>query len=96
MLFQTEEFPVGRPAVDRVIAQLAQSYSEVVRSTDVELLHQVRRTHAMPLGDREQTEAFGRLLDRWLVLAYRDDRRWYDVHPLVASEMLGLGVAPGQ
>jgi hypothetical protein len=67
-----------------------------VRSTDVALLHEVRRTHAMPLGDQDQTQAFGRLLDRWLVLAYRDDRRWYDVHPLVAGEMLGEPPAEGR
>lgn len=96
VLYEPHDFPVAPGSVERVIARLGQSYSEVVRSTDVDLLHQVSRTHTMPLGDREQTEAFGRLLDRWLVLAYRDDRRWYDVHPLVASEMLGLGVAPGK
>jgi hypothetical protein len=27
--------------------------------------------------------AFGRLLERWLVLAYRDSDEWYDLHPLV-------------
>lgn len=96
VLFQTEDFPVAPKDVERVISQLSQSYSEVVRSTDVALLHEVRRTHAMPLGDQDQTQAFGRLLDRWLVLAYRDDRRWYDVHPLVAGEMLGELPAEGR
>lgn len=85
VLFQAAAFPVTPVDVERVIAQLAQSYADVVRSTDVPLLDEVERTHAMPLGDHDETQAFGRLLDRWLVLAYRDDRRWYGVHPLVTA-----------
>ncbi len=85
VLFQATSFPVTAEDVERVISQLSQSYADVVRSTDIPLLDEVERTNSMPLGDNDQTQAFGRLLDRWLVLAYRDDRRWYGVHPLVAA-----------
>ena len=37
----------------------------------------------MPQGDSAEVAAFGRLLEKWLVLAYRDDDEWYDLHPLV-------------
>ena len=40
-------------------------------------------THALPQQDAEQVAAFGRLLERWLVLAYRNGDEWYDLHPLV-------------
>jgi hypothetical protein len=26
---------------------------------------------------------FGRLLDRWIVLAYRNGHEWYGIHPLI-------------
>jgi hypothetical protein len=99
VLVRSEQFPAPRATVDRVIADLAREYAVVVRGTHVPMLAQVARTHAMPQADATEVAAFGRLLEKWLVLAYRDEDEWYDVHPLVrraplAEAALAQG-APG-
>ena len=53
------------------------------RRPPLPILAHVDRTHRMPEGDQAEVAAFGRLLDRWLVLAYRNGDEWYDLHPLV-------------
>lgn len=35
---------------------------------------------------RQQLAAFGRLVERLLVLAYRNGEEWYDVHPMVRRD----------
>lgn len=81
-LIQARSFPVPPEDVEAVLDRFAEDYTNVIRSTDVELLATVARTHAVPHGDDAEVAHFGRLLTRWLVLAYRDGHRWYDVHPL--------------
>jgi len=66
-----------------VIDQLGETYEMVIRSTDLDLLVEIARSHALPLGDGAKLASFGRLAGNYLVLAYRNGREWYDVHPLV-------------
>lgn len=84
LLTQATSFPVSPADCEAVIARLGEDYADVVRSTDLDLLAEVDRTHALPAGDEAEIRQFGRLLERWLVLAYRNGRRWYALHPLVA------------
>lgn len=81
-LIQARSFPVPAEDLAAVVERFAEDYANVIRSTDVELLLEVAHTKALPHGDSAEVAHFGRLLTRWLVLAYRDSRRWYDVHPL--------------
>ncbi len=83
LLIDTRAFPVQAPDAQRVIDELSQQYAFIVRGTNLPLLRQIATTHAMPQQDAEQVAAFGRLLERWLVLAYRNGDEWYDLHPLV-------------
>jgi hypothetical protein len=83
LLIDARAFPVKATEAQRVIDELAQQYAFVVRGTNLPLLKQIATTHALPQEDAEQVAAFGRLLERWLVLAYRDSDEWYDLHPLV-------------
>jgi hypothetical protein len=83
VLIDARAFPATGVDVQRVIDELSRQYAFVVRGTNLPLLKQIATTHAMPQEDAEQVAAFGRLLERWLVLAYRNGDEWYDLHPLV-------------
>jgi hypothetical protein len=83
LLIDARSFPAAPPDAARVIDELSQQYAFVVRGTNLPLLERIATTHALPQDDAEQVAAFGRLLERWLVLAYRNGEEWYDLHPLV-------------
>ncbi|MEZ4297255.1 MAG: hypothetical protein R3B70_19990 [Polyangiaceae bacterium] len=83
LLYTASDFPVKAADVNQVIDQTAETYSQNIRSPDVDLLVEIARTHSLPDGDETKLAHFGRLLERFLVLAYRNGREWYDLHPLV-------------
>jgi hypothetical protein len=83
LLIDARAFPVRPHDSARVIDELSHQYAFVVRGTNLPLLKQIATTHALPQENADQVAAFGRLLERWLVLAYRDGEEWYDLHPLV-------------
>ena len=91
VLVRGESFPVAPKVVSRVIDDLAREYAVIVRGTHVPMLRALAGTHRMPQGDSGEVAAFGRLLEKWLVLAYRDDDEWYDLHPLVKRAPLVAG-----
>jgi hypothetical protein len=88
LLIDARAFPAKPADAQRVIDELSQQYAFVVRGTNLPLLAQIATTHALPQEDAEQVAAFGRLLERWLVLAYRNGEEWYDLHPLVRRSPL--------
>jgi len=83
VLINARQFPIGPHATQRVIDELTQQYAFVVRGTNLPLLGKISTTHALPQESAEEVAQFGRLLERWLVLAYRNGDEWYDLHPLV-------------
>lgn len=83
LLVQADDFPVPEADVTRVIERLTEDYAAVVRSTDLDVLARVATSRALPVGDGEDIAVFTRLVNGRLILAYRNGRRWYDVHPLV-------------
>jgi hypothetical protein len=83
LLIDGKTFPVTAHVTGRILDELTQQYGFVVRGTNLPLLERIATTHALPQDDAEQVAAFGRLLERWLVLAYRNGEEWYDLHPLV-------------
>jgi hypothetical protein len=83
LLRRARQFPVQDADVQDVINALAEQYAMIIRSTDLDLLAEVATTHMLPRSDAAQLASFGRLLERWLVLAYRNGKEWYDLHPLV-------------
>jgi hypothetical protein len=88
VLYQTSAFPAQSADVTRVIDRLAESYGLELRGSDLDLLTEVAATHAVPVGDGATVAKFGRLLEHWFVLAYRNGSEWYDVHPLVRRSEL--------
>jgi hypothetical protein len=94
VLVRGEAFPVSPKVVSRVIDDLAREYAVVVRGTYVPMLARVAESHALPQADAAEVAAFGRLLEKWLVLAYRDEEEWYDLHPLVRRAPLVASALP--
>jgi hypothetical protein len=94
VLVRGEAFPVAPSVVSRVIDDLAREYAVVVRGTYVPMLARVAESHALPQADAAEVAAFGRLLEKWLVLAYRDEEEWYDLHPLVKRAPLVASALP--
>jgi hypothetical protein len=82
-LWTARAFPITPVDVRQIIDRLGEAYAITIREPDVDVLVEVARTHQIPRGDDARLAAFGRLLQKLLVLAYRDAREWYDVHPLV-------------
>ncbi len=83
VLIDTKSFPVTPHVAHRIIDELSQQYAFVVRGTNLPLLEKIATTHMLPQENAEEVAQFGRLLERWLVLAYRNGDEWYDLHPLV-------------
>ena len=99
VLVRGETFPVAPAIVGRVIDDLAREYAVVVRGTHVPMLKALAATHKLPQADGAEVAAFGRLMEKWLVLAYRDDDEWYALHPLVrprAPLVPGKAATPGE
>lgn len=80
---QNREFPVPQAAIDKVITALADEYAQVYRDTYAEVLKVIGTTHRLPQNDDDQTRLLARLIQNMLVLAYRNGREWYDIHPLL-------------
>ena len=83
LLYQYEQFPIRAEDANRIVEKMAEEYARIVRSTDLPLLAKVDQTHSLPEADEKEVAAFGRMLERWLILAYRNGEEWYDLHPLV-------------
>jgi hypothetical protein len=83
VLYGARVFPVDRKTIDRIIERTAEGYVTAVRSVDADVLAEIARTHDLPGGDDARLATFGKLLQLFLVLSYRNGIPWYDLHPLV-------------
>jgi KAP family P-loop domain len=82
LLSSTPSLPVTPAGAQRIVGELAQVYARVIRTPDVDILVEIARRHALPMGDGDRLAAFSRLFSRQLVLAYMNGEEWYDLHPL--------------
>jgi hypothetical protein len=65
-------------AAQRAINELVREYDYLVKDDDIEKLVKVHKEHRIP-SDPE----YARLSNQLLVLEYRNQERWADVHPMV-------------
>jgi hypothetical protein len=86
LLTGVRTFPVRPEDAVRIVDRLAEDYSRTLFGTDLEVLTHVAATNALPRENREQLATFARLLERWLVLAYRNGSEGYDLHPMVRRD----------
>jgi hypothetical protein len=86
LLTESRAFPVRAEDTARIIGRLAEDYSRTLFATDIDIMAGVAETHALPRGSDDTLAAFARLLDRYLVLAYRNGTEWYDLHPMIRRD----------
>lgn len=85
VLWSARVFPADQATMTRIIERTAEGYVGAIRDADADVLGEIDATHDLPRGDAEKLAVFGRLLQRYLVLAYRNGKPWYDLHPLVRN-----------
>lgn len=83
LLIDVTDFPVKPADSARVISELGRSYADTILGTYLDVLVSVAKTHELPKENAADLALFGRLFERWLILAYRNGEEWYDLHPLV-------------
>lgn len=83
VLYDAAAFPVAPSTIERILDRTAEPYAMAIRDLEADILAEVARTHDLPRGDDVRLARFGRLLQNFLVLAYRNGAGWYDLHPLV-------------
>lgn len=83
VLWSANTFPVDAATIRQIIDRTAEGYVMAIRDSHAELLAEIAQTHKLPRGDDGRVALFGRLLQLYLVLAYRNGEPWFDVHPLV-------------
>lgn len=88
VLSEADTFPVDERSAERATARLAEDYRRTLFQSDMKLLCDVATTRSLPREGPEQLAAFGRLLERFFVLAYRNGSEWYDIHPLLREDPL--------
>ncbi len=86
LLTGSRTFPARPEDAERVIERLAQDYGMTLYGTELDVLLHVANKHELPRDSSEELVKFVRLLDRWLVLAYRNGKEWYDVHPMARRD----------
>ncbi|TKD00186.1 hypothetical protein [Polyangium fumosum] len=79
-------FPATPEQIERQIERLAQDYAMALYGDELDVLVQVAEKNAVPLSNDGEVGRFIRLLDRWLVLAYRNGKEWYDLHPMARRD----------
>jgi hypothetical protein len=58
-----------------------------IADDDARWLWRIHQEHEYPLPSIDQLPRLSRFFDTHLVLCYRNGREWYDVHPLIASDL---------
>ena len=71
---------ISTAKVRRAITGFQQTYDMLLNESDVPILDEVLRDRTI-----DRTGPGGLLLDKRIVLEYRNDRRWVGVHPAVAD-----------
>ncbi|MCB9526717.1 MAG: ATP-binding protein [Myxococcales bacterium] len=83
LIHRNREAPFGATQIAEIINEVAEQYGHVYRADQRALLQAVARTHAAPQDDDAAVRQFGRLVQRNIILAYRNGEEWFDVHPLL-------------
>jgi hypothetical protein len=98
VLWSGGPFPADPAKIREIVEETAEGYIMTIRDAEADLMAEVARTHALP-RDGDRLAMFGRLLQEYLVLAYRNGKQWYDLHPLAREAPIikeRLGTAPRQ
>lgn len=85
VLIRAEGFPVGDEIVKDAIAQARREY--LPADDNAAWLDRIAQTGESSLPDDSRLPKLASFLDTHLVLCYRNDGEWYDIHPLVREQI---------
>jgi hypothetical protein len=86
VLIRAEDFPVDDETVKDAIAQARRDYLPIA-DDNATWLDRIAQTGEPSLPDDSRLAKLASFLDTHLVLCYRNDGEWYDVHPLVREQI---------
>ncbi|HEY0641358.1 MAG TPA: hypothetical protein VGD67_27330 [Pseudonocardiaceae bacterium] len=86
VITQAETLPVDDETIDSAIREMRNSLLPLAED-ERQRLRKVATTHNLPLDTPECWEPVAELLNRRLVLGYRNGDFWFDVHPLLADHL---------
>jgi hypothetical protein len=82
-----DALPVTEPNFKRALSKLKNEMLPIADEHAVWMAH-IRRTQRASLEEASQLPDLARFLDTHQVLAYRNGDEWYDIHPLIADEVI--------
>lgn len=84
-IFASTSFPVSEADAKEAISSLSEEYLLAIREEYVDLLAEISVSKGARTLSEEEQRLLVRLVERFLVLAYRNGEPWYDLHPLVSE-----------
>lgn len=87
ILRRTDTLPAPGRTVEAAVQQIRSEFLPVA-DTDAVWLARIGQTKRASLEEPALLPNLARFLDTHLVLCYRNDTEWYDVHPLIRSEVV--------
>ena len=88
VIASARELPAAPDLVHDAVSRIRSGYLPIA-DADVVRLARIAETHSASLESVAGLPDFARFLETHLVLCYRNDEDWYDVHPLVADHVVG-------
>ena len=85
-LRRTSTLPIARPAVQRAIAELRETFRKTVNDAEWSMLAKIHRSKQMPNDDAYRKLLFNRCILEYHPLDGRSGKKlqpWQDIHPLI-------------
>lgn len=79
--------PLSDAAIDEAIENVRNGYRHLA-DTDVQWLHRVAASGEIELPSMDHITTLARFFDLHLVLGYRNGASWFDVHPIIAEQVM--------
>lgn len=86
VLRRARTLPASQAVVDAAVSQIRSEFLPIA-DADALWLARIADTHSAALEDVTKLTDLARYLDTHLVLCYWNGHEWYDVHPLIYSEV---------
>jgi len=87
ILRRAQSLPATKAVVNAAVSQIRNEFLPIA-DADAAWLARIARTHSAALEDVAKLPDLARFLDTHLVLCYWNGHEWYDVHPLIYTEIL--------
>lgn len=81
-----DQFPITEPTIAQA-EKLRRNQFGIIPESDLQWLRRVVETHEHGLPSLSELGTLARLLDGKLIFQYRNGENWYDVHPLLWTQL---------